>query len=219
MIHALAGLMLLADCSPGSRTIWPPAGTEVPENARFVVEEYGTERGKATPEISGVKLSTVPLRGSHNVDQLVLIPDVPLAPGETQISAGRQTVTVKVRRGRDTTAPRWTEAPQAGKSELQHFGCGPSAYQFFQVAVEDDSPVRIRVRVESLRTGEAGESLLAITNGAVRAGHGMCSGAFEMKEGEAYRATFTAVDVAGNESPAPGRPIDFTAPQSRHRGR
>jgi hypothetical protein len=54
--------------------------------------------------------------------------------------------------------------------------------------------------------------VLPVREGLVSIGHGMCSGPFEFKPGTRYSATFWAVDLAGNEPPAPGMPVEFEGP-------
>lgn len=49
--------------------------------------------------------------------------------------------------------------------------------------------------------------------GKVRIGHGMCSGGFKLQEGMRYTVRLVAVDMAGNESVAPGDEVLIEGPQ------
>jgi hypothetical protein len=47
----------------------------------------------------------------------------------------------------------------------------------------------------------------------VQIGHGMCSGGFELQEDVRYSVRLVAVDMAGNESPAPGGELLIQGPK------
>ena len=61
-----------------------------------------------------------------------------------------------------------------------------------------------------LRPADGGNPLRYLvqpSQGVIAIGHGMCGGAFDLEPNQHYSMTLTAVDAAGNETPAPGPPL------------
>ncbi len=57
--------------------------------------------------------------------------------------------------------------------------------------------------------------LLQPLQGVIEIGHGMCGGAFDLEPNQHYSVTLTSVDSAGNETPAPGPPLEIVGPAPR----
>ena len=103
-----------------------------------------------------------------------------------------------------------------------------------KVVVDDDSPVALRVTLRPkarpwpsqrgregsvvgahARTpGEAVTYVVPIEDKVARVGHEMCGGPFDLDAGR-FVVLLTAVDAAGNESPAPGGALEFSGPRQR----
>lgn len=119
----------------------------------------------------------------------------------------------------DRSAPRWRGQPKPGGGYYARLGCGPATAVKVNVAVDDgivdpDATPAVQVRAE-LQPVDGGRSLrylITPVNGVVEIGHGMCGGAFPLQPNRRYRVTLTAVDAAGNETPAPGGPFEVTGP-------
>lgn len=95
-----------------------------------------------------------------------------------------------------------------------HFGCGPSVHVNVSAVVEDEhSQVQVLAEVRRAEGGEPVRFRLSPSTQQVQIGHGMCSGGFEFQEGVRYSVRLTAVDMAGNESAAPGGELLIQGPE------
>jgi hypothetical protein len=134
-----------------------------------------------------------------------------------------------------TQEPRWAAAPRADGSQVISFGCGPGRWALVLVQVvgaggEDAerilvelaptdgsaSPVTYLVPLKEPRpppsTDPQPPDLLVGVR--VGIGHGMCSGPFRLKNGVAYSARLSLVDLAGHVVPAPGEQLKLTIPET-----
>jgi hypothetical protein len=119
----------------------------------------------------------------------------------------------------DKSAPRWRSRPKVGEASYVRYGCGPATRVKVNVAVHDvltdrgaDAAVQVRAELYSHDGGSPLRYLIAPINGVIEIGHGMCGGAFPLQPNERYSVVLTAVDAAGNETPAPGGPLDIVGP-------
>ncbi|WP_224250178.1 hypothetical protein [Hyalangium gracile] len=173
-------------------------------------------------------------RGEKRLTQAVLQPERPLKPGMRYTLRLTRPVSAKIpvlrpeisSRGdeilamawtvspADLTPPRWHEAPRATGQKVVHFGCGPAIHVDVSAAVEDErSQVQILAEVKRAEGGEPVRFRLTPSMQQVRIGHGMCSGGFELQEGVRYSVRLMAVDMAGNESAAPGGELLIQGPE------
>jgi len=221
-----------ARCAPSSLSVWPPSGGELPANGRIALEGYGTEQdfirsiaGRSPRLLSGSR--SIPLQvaevheGAFRVTQAILVPESPLEPGRRYVLSmdGRRRIPVwnGSRRGpaawtaaaADTAAPTWDSAPIVGASTLRPYGCGPAISGHVAVA----GPSRVRVHLEPEAGGDGARTYeVGVAEGELQVGHGMCNGPFQLDAGARYRATLTAIDAAGNQTPAPGGPVILVGP-------
>ena len=119
----------------------------------------------------------------------------------------------------DKSPPRWRRRPTVGDASYVRYGCGPATRVKVNVAVDDvltdpdaDAAVQVRVELYSHDGGSPLRYLIEPVNGVIEIGHGMCGGAFPLQPDERYSVVRTAVDAAGNETPAPGRPLEIVGP-------
>ena len=153
--------------------------------------------------------------GSFNLTQTVLQPSKPLKEGQTYALVltrdgkafrptervdGKDVPTTWKVGPADEAPPVWTGAPVITERTHVEYGCGPA----IEVAVK--VPVEGAFAIEVTLQGPKGTSswwLPVESDGSIRIGHGMCSGAFDVSGGAERVATLVAVDAAGNRAPAP----------------
>ena len=127
-------------------------------------------------------------------------------------------------RGADSTAPRWRTAPKVRPGVFGLYGCGDALYVPVSVPFDgEDDAVLIVAEVKPIggavipSGGPAtARYLLRPRGGEVRIGHEMCGGPFNLESGRRYTVKLSAVDAAGNRSPAPGGPIGIVGPTEKH---
>jgi hypothetical protein len=119
----------------------------------------------------------------------------------------------------DDAAPRWRSRPTVGENRYVRYGCGPESLVEVNVALHDpsvdprnDGAVRVRAELRPSDGGRTLRYLLEPFEGVIQIGHGMCSGGFSLEPNRRYVVTLTAVDAAGNEARAPGRPLEIVGP-------
>jgi len=225
---ALLTTLAFADCMSGSLTVSPDVGTAVPTRGELVVHAYGTERAQlADLTEADVALRTsdgtvvdvefvAQHRGSFSDAQLVLRPTADLPQGKVTLLVRGESPTVwhddAHRPIRWTvnlpppTVPAWASAPEVTDNERILMGCGPSIWA--TVRTDVDAPwvdVTLAARGAEPVTGR-----VAVKDGAIRIGHGMCSGLFELERGTSYTAELTAVAADGSRAKAPS-PVRFVA--------
>ena len=219
-----------AKCMPGSSSFSPEPGSQIADRAEIVWTATGSEREQleASGDLALVSEgSRVPLRdvetleGSFQMTQLVLAPTKPLSAGRWTLVRGEEPlqerstgelrpVSFVVAEGAPVEAPIWRSSPQVARREREELGCGPAVEVAVEVKVANAQWIEATVREAEL--GSTGTIRLAIRDGQISIGHGMCSGAFELTHGEVYFADLIAVGPLGQRVPADDLPIRFTAP-------
>lgn len=111
----------------------------------------------------------------------------------------------------DTGSPEWIKTPAETSKELEHFGCGPSIYVHFKLKVKESSAYLIKTTLKSVDTGKETIYYLFDWDETLSVGHGMCSGAFDFKDGVNYQAKFQIMDASGNVS-SESEWVAFTKP-------
>ena len=122
--------------------------------------------------------------------------------------------------GADQVAPRWRNAPKVKPGVHGLYGCGDAVYVPVSVPFDgeaDDVRIVAEVRPIAGSVIPAGgpataRYLLRPRGDEIKIGHEMCGGPFELEPGRRYTVKLTAVDAAGNASPAPGRPMQIVGP-------
>jgi hypothetical protein len=116
--------------------------------------------------------------------------------------------------GPDHRRPTWTEPPRwldpPTREDFCGFPSGTVTAKARVAIVDAEGPVLVRVLLEDGR--EKNDYVLGPETDTVDVGHWPCGGAFELEESHPYRATFSAIDAAGNETRAPGALPSFTPP-------
>lgn len=121
----------------------------------------------------------------------------------------------------DHTAPRWLAAPAGKGQQYEEFGCGPAVSVDFAAPGQDESEWLVKAAVQNLTTGQVTTYYLqpAGEQRTISVGHGMCGGAFQLRNGKLYSVTFVLMDAAGNTTPAPQPPLQFAGPVPHEQAR
>ena len=83
------------------------------------------------------------------------------------------------------------------KTEVIHYGCGPSANAIFDVKNKSESEIWYKTEVVDLSTNNKKVFYIKEWNGKLNVGHGMCSGAFTYKNKGKYKVRFTPMNTDG----------------------
>ena len=83
------------------------------------------------------------------------------------------------------------------KTEVVHYGCGPSANAIFNVKNKSESEIWYKTEVIDLTTNNKKIFYIKEWNGKLNVGHGMCSGAFTYKNKSKYKVRFTPMNIDG----------------------
>jgi hypothetical protein len=110
----------------------------------------------------------------------------------------------KISTGMDVSKPVWKYPPLEVKKTIIHYGCGPAIGVSFSCNVKEDSEYLVKTAVKDTKTGKEVIYYLVPDKNEVYIGHGMCSGAFEFREGnrdafgKQYEVKFSLMDASGN---------------------
>lgn len=111
-----------------------------------------------------------------------------------------EALTFKINKAVDQENPFVAAAPVELKKTMVSYGCGPAKWVYFQFSGQDESETFVRARVKNITTGKTTEYILPVKDGVVKVGHGMCSGAFRLEDGDKYEVSFALIDQSGNQS-------------------
>jgi hypothetical protein len=102
----------------------------------------------------------------------------------------------------DRKPPHCIQEPKAAGVEHHAYGCGDSIHHVFKLNASVDT-AWVLVEVEPVASaGSVARLLLTPRQDEIRVGHGMCDRTFRFSRDIKYRLQFTAVDRAGNSTPA-----------------
>lgn len=114
--------------------------------------------------------------------------------------------------GIDLQKPQFSSIPIESKKMLEYYGCGPASYVVFGHKVNDDSEYLIKTEVTNLATNKKTSYYLTTSENEIYVGHGMCSGAFKLVNGQEYEVKFEIIDASGNFGENSKVKLKFTAP-------
>jgi hypothetical protein len=83
------------------------------------------------------------------------------------------------------------------KTEVIHYGCGPSANAIFNVKNKGKSEIWYKTEVIDLSTNGKTIYYIKEWNGKLNVGHGMCAGAFIFNKKGKYKVRFTPMNIDG----------------------
>jgi hypothetical protein len=112
----------------------------------------------------------------------------------------------------DNHAPTWISKPELTNSTYEEFGCGPATFVNFRFAAHDNSEFLIKTVVKNISTGKETTYYLTTSENVIKAGHGMCSGAFYFGDGSKFEVEFSLFDASGNLTTWTGERIKFERP-------
>jgi hypothetical protein len=120
----------------------------------------------------------------------------------------------KVAEGTDTEKPEWINKPAVKEKTYKLFGCGPEEYVDFSFKVKDASEFLIKTTVTNTKTNKSTTYYLSPDIESFSIGHGMCSGAFNFREGDEFEATLDLIDASGNITTWSDAKVKFTKPSA-----
>lgn len=85
------------------------------------------------------------------------------------------------------------------KTDVIHYGCGPSANAIFEVNNLSKSETWFKTEVIEISTNTKTTFYITSYENKINVGHGMCSGAFTFKNNGKYKVRFTAMNTDGKE--------------------
>ena len=155
-------------------------------------------------------------QGQFRLTQIVFKPSEPLRVGQTykfdskKNPLDRLSWKVVAASGGQ---PQFAGAPTLESTDRTRFGCGPAVEATIKVPTTGQT-LGFLVELRPAGDRKAGQRfLLTSTDGKIRVGHGMCSGAYRMTKGERYELrVINLVSATGTTTPGPNRTVTFTAP-------
>lgn len=235
LILTFGTISIYADCSSSNISVWP-RGTEINSNSIFIIQGYGTSQDvvrnlnkkykvylKSKNSIVSLEIIKV-YEGQYNLTQAVLKPKTQLIEGKTytlQISNleryekedyYRENFKWRVNNKKDIDLPYWSAKPKYENKQKINYGCGPAKFVDFCACINDSSPVVVFTKLTEEKTGKTTEYFITPDSTSLRIGHGMCSGAFEFKDGEHYKISFSLMDASGNINDTLTSELKFVSP-------
>ncbi|MBS9766019.1 MAG: hypothetical protein KGV44_00600 [Flavobacteriaceae bacterium] len=83
------------------------------------------------------------------------------------------------------------------KTEVHHYGCGPSANAVFNVKNKSEQEIWYKAEVVEIDTNKKTTYYIKEWENKLEVGHGMCSGAFTFKKKGKYKVRFTPMNIDG----------------------
>ena len=211
---------------PGGRTPWRTLTLRA-ETERVALKAMETLEG-ADGDMQMVLVPAAPLRPGTTYE--LAIADVPTPAHRRSLEellndspSGHDSEVVRfawtTARTSDRARPRWRAAPKGRAGVNEQLGCGPEVLVPVSVPIDSEEAVQILAEVTPLGGGQGPGGantrryLIAPQDSEIEIGHAMCGGPFDLAPGVHYSVKLTAVDVAGNWSPAPGRPLEIIGPR------
>ncbi|MCB9550151.1 MAG: hypothetical protein H6706_30520 [Myxococcales bacterium] len=225
VVALLAALLALpavahARCASGGLSLWPTPGATLAPQGYLLLEGFGSERKQVTHLADGQawlvnrrgQAVALKVAGVHsgflNVAQAVLAPAEPLAKGTWRLELGpagehrpptfylpegRGPASYEVTGAADGADIRWTGQPVADAGDWAELGCGPAIHTPVKIPVEGAALAIVTL----VRTQGGGRWWFPVEDGAIRLGHGMCTGPFDVRGPEMQTARIRLLPAAG----------------------
>lgn len=232
----------LADCAGDGIYYWPQNQTLFQNSiimiegyglSQDIIKDFnkkypvylGTKGHKVKLEVvetlvGGFHLTQAILKPTENLlagnDYYIIIENLPHKESEMQRwnpqSKAYELVKWSVIEGTDTTPPKFIKNPVEISKNVEYFGCGPDRHVTFGFEVEEKSEFLIKAIVTDIESKATRTYYLNTKDAKVLIGHGMCSGAFDLKEDHGYEIQFGLMDASYNTSSTLTDKIKFKAP-------
>ena len=85
------------------------------------------------------------------------------------------------------------------QTDVEYYGCGPSAYAIFQPENTSTSEIWYKTEVYDEKSKTSTIYIIKPWEGKLRVGHGMCSGGFTFTKDGNYKVRFTPMNIDGKE--------------------
>ncbi len=233
----LTALPASAQCKDEGLLFFPVPGSVIPTNSRFLLEGVGPDakrvaglvgkeivfKSKSDAVAVKVKSGWKSEVGRYAVQ---LLPSRPLRPDSSYALVLEPHLPgFKLINDRGGSAPRWETGPGAdsvkpgwevrpaskgGESKVEKGRL--SRLMKLHVALQDQSPGYLVVTLKRARGDSITQTYpVPIVGSEGIIGQDGCSGGFSLEAGRAYKASFSAFDVAGNQAP-PLPVLELNAP-------
>lgn len=213
-------------CKEHGVMVFPPPGSVVPQNSRFILEGVGSEQARVE-SLVGRELI---LRGEKDVVTVRVIPGwksaahrvaVQLVPN-SQLKAGQRYVLMfdaampgfaLLNEGADSIswfagsevdqkAPSYELKPAISEGVYRSNGKQLARFLEIHTRLVEDGPAYFLITLQRARgSTETQKYYVPLKSGVGHLGHDECSGSFTFDDGRAYRATIEVFDAAGNAGP------------------
>jgi hypothetical protein len=104
---------------------------------------------------------------------------------------------------------RWRGSPASKGIEKVAYGCGDDVHHRFAAPISAGAGWVLVESETDKYPGFKKRVLLPLEGQSVRVGHGMCGGPFRFEKGVRYRLRFSALDVKGELTAAPGAALEI----------
>ncbi len=205
--------------------VFPGVGEALPINGRITLTVSGVMPPLETAPWAALELRAgserVPLKVVEKFDgTTVLVPTIALRrTTEYELHFAEPNLPIPWSKIAWTTAsvadnvpPRWRSAPKVRRFTPPQTKRGPPENACLTTSIDGDEPVQILAEVkplgQAIPLGEGAPFKLLVALG----NREECAPVLALRTGYRYQLTLTAIDAAGNRSPAPGQPLVIAGP-------
>ena len=229
------------DCAAHGITLYPPPGSVIPTNSRFLLEGVGVEV-RRVQALEGDTLTlragddAVPFsvqfawRSGMNRVAMLLRPRSLLKANRTYTMPLRQKLpnfrflggsdaepVYSIGKGSDDQKPEWRSAPTVGEGIYRKWDDTRftrfTRFLRFNLKLQEVSPAYVVLHLQRARGSLVKQTyFVPVLDDQALVGHDPCSGRFTFEDGRAYRGEFEVFDIAGNQGPKL-KPMEFNAPR------
>ncbi|HVE81222.1 MAG TPA: hypothetical protein VND93_00170 [Myxococcales bacterium] len=227
-----------SDCNGHGVALYPPPGSVIPTNGRFILEGVGVE----VRRVQALEGDTLTLRAGDDAVPFVVLfawrsgmNRVAMLVKPRSLLKANRTYTMNLRqkmpgfhfldghdvdptyvtgKGPDDQKPEWLSSPAVGEGVYRKWDdTHLTRFLRFNLKLREDSPAYLVLQLQRARGSIVKQTyFLPVLDDQVLVGHDACSGRFTFEDGRAYRGEFQVFDIAGNEGPKL-KPMEFNAPK------
>jgi hypothetical protein len=227
-----------SDCNGHGVALYPPPGSVIPTNGRFILEGVGVE----VRRVQAMEGDTLTLKaaddavpftvqfawrsGMNRVAMLLKPRSLMKAnraytmnlrqklPGFRFLDGSDAEPTYTAGKGTDDQKPEWISIPNVGEGIYRKWDDSHlTRFLRFNLKLRENSPAYVVLHMQRVRGSIVKQSyFVPVVDGQALVGHDACSGRFTFEDGRAYRGEFELFDIAGNEGPKL-KPMEFNAPK------
>lgn len=227
-----------ADCNGHGIALYPPPGSVIPTNTRFVLEGVGVE----VRRVQALEGDTITLRSGDDAVPFTVtfawrsgMNRVAMHLKPRSLLKANRTYSMQLRqklpnfrfmdgrdaepafitgKGSDDEKPQWLSAPSVGEGIYRKWDDTRfTRFLRFNLKLREQSPAYVLLHLQRARGSLVKQTyFLPVLDDQVLVGHDPCSGRFTLEDGRAYRGEFEVFDIAGNQGERL-KPMEFNAPR------